>query len=100
MSTNKKSDVEENRIDNRIIYGTIKSKKDKPAKDAVVILFLRERDTEKMKPLLYGFSDDAGCFAFGPLPQCGDYIVKAWTKNSNSKQMPRIFVNTNLIELY
>lgn len=77
-------------IENRnCIIGIVKNSSNYIISDAVVVLFemTKVNDKASLNPLCHSFTDENGCFVFGPLEPSKDYLIKVWTNNTRSKKL-------------
>lgn len=63
-----------------IIYAIVKNENNEPVENAVVMLFEAEKK-ELLKPISHTFTDEAGCFLFGPLDTEKNYVLKIWAND-------------------
>ncbi|MFA6939938.1 MAG: hypothetical protein WCQ54_03010 [Clostridiaceae bacterium] len=73
--------------DNRaIIDGIILDNDNNPIADAIVKLYIMNKETDILEPISYTFSDEYGEFAFGPVNTANNYLIKVWHNIKEASQ--------------
>lgn len=68
-----------------IINAVVKGENGEAVENAVVVLFEAEKK-ETLKPIAHTFTDESGCFIFGPLETEKNYVLKIWANDVKCKE--------------
>ena len=70
-----------------VLHGTVIDPEGKAVQEALIMLFLFDKETETSKFSVCAFTDEAGSFAIGPLDAGQVYEVKVYKNNVKVREL-------------